>query len=149
MLFEQMSLKTRALNWRHVCVRGSLISIDNGLLFYRTDTGTQRIIAPHTEELKYRIFYEVHYTAISGRLGIEKTYSSQNYWWLKLYKWVRTYVRTCETYQRVKPSAYAAAPLASLPVPSGFWKFISMDFVSGLPKHSVDNTGILWSLSTI
>ena len=121
-------------------------TIDNGLLCYRTDSAdTPRVVVPHNEELKYRILYEVHDTAISGHLGREKTYGlvSQSYWWPKLYKWVSTYVRTCETCQRVKPSAHATAPLASLPVPSGCWESVSMDFMFGLPKDSDGNTGIV------
>jgi hypothetical protein len=43
----------------------------------------------------------------------------------------------------VKPSPHAAAPLASLPVPSGCWESMSLDFVFGLPKDSEGNTGIL------
>ena len=35
---------------------------------------TSRIIVPHDDELKYRILYEVHDTAICGHLGREKTY---------------------------------------------------------------------------
>ena len=109
-------------------------SIDQGMLCYSTDMeDTPRIVVHYDEELKYRILYEAHDTAVSGHLGREKTYSSvsQYYWWPKLYKWVSTYVRTCETCQRVKPSAHAAAPLASLPIPSGCWEFISMDFMFG------------------
>ena len=52
-------------------------------------------------------------------------------------------MRTCETYQRVKSSAHAAAPLASLPVAEGCWMFISMDFVFGLTKDMNCNTGIV------
>ena len=44
---------------------------------------------------------------------------------------------------RVKPSAHAAAPLASLPVPTGCWESMSMEFVFGLPKDSEGNTGIV------
>ncbi|KAG3132286.1 hypothetical protein C6341_g22985 [Phytophthora cactorum] len=65
------------------------------------------------------------------------------YWWPKLYKLVGTYVRTCETCQRTKSSPHAAAPLASLPVPTGCWQSISMDFVFGLPKDKAGNTGIV------
>ena len=120
--------------------------IDNGLLCYRTDVwGTARIVVPHDEDPKYRILSEVHDTAPSGHLGREKTYGSvsQHYWCPKLYKWVSTYVRICETCQRVKPLAHSAAPLASLPVPTRCWESISMDFVFGLPKDYEGNTGIV------
>ena len=60
-----------------------------------------------------------------------------------MYKWVSTYVRTCETCQWVKTPTHSAAPLASLPVPSGCWEYISIDFLFGLPKDSVGNTGIV------
>ena len=130
------------------CLRASLhrYSIDNGLLGHLTDIeDNPRFAVPHDEELKYRILYDAHDTALSGHLGREKTYSSvsQAHWWPKLYKWVSTYVRTCETCRRVKPSAHAAAPLASLPVPTGCWESMSMDFVFGLPKDSEGNTGIV------
>uniref|UniRef100_H3H5J1 Reverse transcriptase domain-containing protein n=1 Tax=Phytophthora ramorum TaxID=164328 RepID=H3H5J1_PHYRM len=121
-------------------------SLDDDLLYYSTDPeDTPRIVVPHDEDLKYRILYEAHDTALSGHLGREKTYGSVSlsYWWPKLYKWTSTYVRTCETCQRVKPSPHAAAPLASLPVPSGCWESMSMDFVFGLPKDSDGNTGIV------
>ena len=121
-------------------------SIDAGLLYYSTDVeDVPRIVVPHDEELNYRILFEAHDTALSGHLGREKTYGLviQNYWWPNLYKWVSTYVRSCETCQRVKPSAHAVAPLASLPVPTGCWESISMDFVFGLPKDRVGNTGIV------
>ena len=48
----------------------------------------------HDEDLKYRILFEAHDTAIGGHFGREKTYGMicQCYWRLNLYKWVRTYV---------------------------------------------------------
>ena len=52
-------------------------------------------------------------------------------------------MRTCETCQRVKPSAHASALLDSLAIPSGFWESVSMDFLFGLPKDSQGNTGIV------
>ena len=96
-------------------------SIDNNLLLFCTDAAdTPRIVVPHDEDLKYRVLYEAHDTVLSGHLGREKIYGSvsQTCWWPKLYKWVSSYVRACETCQRVKPSAHATAPLASLPVPT-------------------------------
>ena len=52
-------------------------------------------------------------------------------------------MRTCETCQRVNNSTLATAQVASLPVPTGCSKSISMDFVLGLPKDSDGNTGIV------
>jgi hypothetical protein len=121
-------------------------SVDDGLLYYSTGAAdTPRVVVPHDEDLKYRIIFEAHDTPLSGHLGREKTYGSVSriYWWPKLYKWTSTYVRTCETCQRVKPSPHAAVPLASPPVPSGCWESMSLDFVFGLPKGSEGNTGIV------
>ncbi|KAG3124489.1 hypothetical protein PI126_g23236 [Phytophthora idaei] len=121
-------------------------TLDGGLLYYSTNPeDAPRVVVPHDEDLKYRILYEVHDAPVGGHLGREKTYGSVStmYWWPKLYKWVGTYVRTCETCQRTKSSPHAAAPLASLPVPTGCWQSISMDFVFGLPKDKAGNTGIV------
>ena len=42
-------------------------TIDNDLLCYRTDVSdTTRIVVPHNEDLKYRILFEAHDTALSG-----------------------------------------------------------------------------------
>ncbi|POM60411.1 LOW QUALITY PROTEIN: Pol protein [Phytophthora palmivora] len=106
---------------------------------------TPRVVVPHDEELKHRILYEAHDVPLSGHLGREKTYGSVSryYWWPKLYKWVKSYVSTCESCQRAKPSPHSAAYLVSFPVPSGCWQSISMDFVFCLPKHSAGNTGVV------
>ncbi|KAG3136112.1 hypothetical protein PI126_g17957 [Phytophthora idaei] len=121
-------------------------TLDGGLLYYSTDPeDVPRVVVPHDEDLKYRILYEVHDTSVGGYLGREKTYGSAStmYLWPKLFKWVGTYVRTCETCQRTKSSPHAVAPLANLPVPTGCWQYISMDFVLGLPKDKAGNTGIV------
>jgi hypothetical protein len=119
-------------------------TVADGLLYYSTGAeDTPRVVVPHDEDLKYRILYEAHDAALSGHLGREKTYRSvsRTYWWPRLYKWTSTYVRTCETCQRVKPSPHVAAPLACLLVPSGCWESMSLDFGFGLPKDSEGNTG--------
>ncbi|GMG17590.1 unnamed protein product [Phytophthora fragariaefolia] len=121
-------------------------AFDGGLLCNSTGSDDPpRVVVPHDEDLKYRILYEACDTPVGGHLGREKTYSSVSlhYWWPNLYKWVGTYVRTCETCQRVKPAPHAAAPLASLPVPSGSWQSISMDFVFGLPPDATGDTGVV------
>ncbi|KAG3195861.1 hypothetical protein PC128_g8146 [Phytophthora cactorum] len=121
-------------------------TLDGELLYYSTDPeDAPRVVVPHDEDLKNRILYEVHDTPVGGHLGRENTYGSVStmYWWPKLYKWVGTYVRTCETRQRTKSSPHAAAPLASLSVPTGCWQSISMDIVFGLSKDKAGNTGVV------
>ena len=134
---SQLSARLRASLHRY--------SIDNDILCYCTNvTNTARTVVPHDEDPKYRILFEAHDTALSGHWGREKTYGSvcQHNWWTKLYKYVSIYVRTFETCQRVKPSAHSAAPLASLPVHTGCWNSISIDFVFGLPKECDGKTVI-------
>ena len=90
----------------------------------------------------YRILYETHDTAMGGHFGRGKTYDMvcQTYWWPKLYKWVRIYLRTCATSQRVVTSPRSTAPLVSLPILTGCWESICMDFVFGLPKDAHGST---------
>ncbi|KAG3046868.1 hypothetical protein PC121_g20405 [Phytophthora cactorum] len=135
---KELSRRSRASLHRY--------TLDGGLLYYSTEPeDAPRVIVPHDEDLKYRILYEVHDTSVGGHLGREKTYGSVStmYWWPKPYKWVGTYVCTCETCQRTKSSPHAAAPLASLAAPTGCCQPISMDFVFGLPKDKAGNTGIV------
>ncbi|KAE9334981.1 hypothetical protein PF008_g13704 [Phytophthora fragariae] len=120
-------------------------SVVEGLLYYQVDGGDEpRIVVPNDENLRHRVLYEAHDTPHSGHLGREKTYTSvaRNYWWPHMYKWVRKYIQTCETCQRVNAPS-ASAPLMSLPVPAGCWRSVSMDFIFELPAGAWGHTGIL------
>ncbi|KAE9132880.1 hypothetical protein PF010_g3020 [Phytophthora fragariae] len=121
-------------------------SVVEGLIYYQVDGGDQpRIVVQNDEDLRHRVFYEAHDTPLSGHLGREKTYTSvaRNFWWPRMYKWVRKYVQTCETCQRVKPAPSASAPLMTLPVPADCWRSVSMDFIFELPADARGHTGIL------
>ncbi|KAE8966700.1 hypothetical protein PR001_g28320, partial [Phytophthora rubi] len=121
-------------------------SVVEGLLYYQVDGSDEpRIVVPNDEDLRHRVLYEAHDTPLSGHLGREKTYTSvaRNFWWPHMYKWVRKYVQTCETCQRVKPAPSASAPLMSLPVPTDCWRSVSMDFIFELPADARGHTGIL------
>ncbi|KAE8978674.1 hypothetical protein PR001_g24775 [Phytophthora rubi] len=121
-------------------------SVVEGLLYYQVDGGDEpRIVVPNDEDLRHRVLYEAHDTPLSGHLGREKTSTSvtRNFWWPHMYKWVRKYVQTCETCQRVKPAPSASAPLMSLPVPADCWRSVSMDFIFELQADARGHTGIL------
>ena len=118
----------------------------DGLLYYRVDpSDSARIVVPNDDNLKLRIMCEFHDSPIAGHLGREKTFLavSRDFFWPNQYRWVRKYVRTCETCQRVKPSGHSNAPLHSLQLPLSAWKSISMDFIFGLPADKHGRTGIL------
>ncbi|KAE8977858.1 hypothetical protein PR001_g25013, partial [Phytophthora rubi] len=120
-------------------------SVVEGLLYYQVEGGDEpRIVVPNDEDLRHRVLYEAHDTPLSGHLGREKTYTSvtRNFWWSHMYKWVRKYVQTCETCQRVKPAPSASARLMSLPVPADCWRSVSMDFIFELPADARGHTGI-------
>ncbi|KAE9000695.1 hypothetical protein PR001_g18720 [Phytophthora rubi] len=121
-------------------------SVVEGLLYYQVDGGDEpRLVVPNDEDLRHRVLYEAHDTPLSGHLGRKKTYTSvaRNFWWPHMYKWVRKYVQTCETCQRVKPAPSASAPLMSLPVPADCWRSVSMDFIFELQADARGHTGIL------
>ncbi|KAF1323729.1 Pol protein, partial [Globisporangium splendens] len=120
--------------------------VHNRLLYYAVEQGdTARVVVPNDEGLRHRLLYEYHGSPSGGHLGREKTFLSlsRDYYWPRMYKWVRKYVRTCEICQRVKPSGSTQAPLRSLAVPSDSWKSVSMDFIFGLPRDTHGRNGIL------
>ena len=119
--------------------------VAHGLLFYSIDGDTPRIVVPDDAELRMRILYEYHDSPMGGHLGREKTFLavSRDFYWAHQYKWVRKYVRTCDTCQRMKPSPSTQAPLRSLPIPLDCWRSVSMDFIFGLPPDKHGRTGIL------
>ncbi|SJL00116.1 uncharacterized protein ARMOST_03428 [Armillaria ostoyae] len=68
--------------------------------------------------------------------GIEKTKELvlRDYWWPKLKKDVKTYIKGCETCARTKANTQAKhAPLHPNEIPSEPWTHISINIVTGLP----------------
>ncbi|GMF51678.1 unnamed protein product [Phytophthora fragariaefolia] len=146
-LVEALSAPNRAIEltvWQRS--RLHRYSVMEVLLYYQVDGGDEpQIVVPNDEDLRHRDLYEAHDTPLSGHLGREKTYTSvaRNFWWPHMYKWVRKYVQTCETCQRVKPAPSVSALVMSLPVPADCWRSVSMDFIFELPADARGHTGIL------
>jgi len=82
------------------------------------------------------MLYEYHDAPVAGHLGFDKTYAQlrARFFWPNMAKTVKSHVLSCDSCQRNKASQRPPAGLLQpLPIPSGKWEDISMDFVSGLP----------------
>ncbi|HMD14544.1 MAG TPA: hypothetical protein VKI62_07965, partial [Bacteroidota bacterium] len=74
---------------------------------------------------------------VSGHLGVEKTYErvAREFYWLKMLRSIKHYIRTCDSCQRNKPSNEKPAGLLQpIELPSERWESVSMDFIVQLPQ---------------
>ncbi|GMG17716.1 unnamed protein product [Phytophthora fragariaefolia] len=120
--------------------------LDGDLLCYNIDRfDAPRVVVPNDDDLRARIMHEFHDSPMGAHLGREKTFAavSRGFYWPRMYKWIRKWVRTCETCQRVKPSKSSQAPLHPLPIATEAWRSVSMDFVFGLPTDADGRNGVL------
>nr|KAE8920838.1 hypothetical protein PF009_g28872 [Phytophthora fragariae] len=120
--------------------------LDGDLLTYAIDTfDTPRVVIPADDDLRARLVHEYHDAPAGGHLGREKTFAalSRDFFWPRMYKWIRKWVRSCEICQRVKPAASKQAPLRLLPIATSAWRSVSMDFIFGLPRDAEGRTGVL------
>ncbi|KAE9226727.1 hypothetical protein PF005_g5022 [Phytophthora fragariae] len=120
--------------------------LDGDLLTYAIDTfDTPRVVIPADDDLRARLVPEYHDAPAGGHLGREKTFAalSRDFFWPRMYKWIRKWVRSCEICQRVKPAASKQAPLRPLPIATSACRSVSMDFIFGLPRDAEGRTGVL------
>ena len=94
-----------------------------GLLFVLEATRTELVSRHHDDPL-------------AGHFGIDKTKDvvSRKYYWSSLREDIEAYVKGCEICLGSKAVRYKPyGDLQSLPVPTHWWKDLSIDFVTGLP----------------
>ena len=86
-----------------------------------------------------------HQSASTCHPGRERTYSRlrRYFYWPKLAKSVKSFVKSCDTCQRSKGDALRPNPLQALPLPKRPWEDLSMDFITGLPPSVNGNNAIL------
>ena len=104
----------------------------DGNLFYDQD----RLCIPRGE-LRTQILHDHHDAPIAGHQGIERTYSTMHrlFYWPRMNNDVRQYVKSCDSCQRIKASQQVPGGLLQpLPIPTGPWEQVSMDFIVQLPK---------------
>jgi hypothetical protein len=85
---------------------------------------------------RLQVLQYCHDSPMAGHFGIHKTLElvSREYWWPQLRQFVEDYVRSCDVCCRSKiPRHRPYGLLQPLPIPSGPWKSISLDFITDLP----------------
>ena len=101
------------------------------------------VFVPASPALRSEILKLGHDDPLSGHFGVKKTLEllARSWWWPGMKESVREYVETCPICQRTKVKRHRSyGALQSLPLPSGKWKEVTMDFVTDLPP-SRDGSG--------
>lgn len=72
----------------------------------------------------------------AGHFGFNKTMEliSRDFWWPQMWKLVKEFIKSCEICSRSKgPRHRPHGLLQPLPIPSGPWTSVSLDFITDLP----------------
>ncbi|CAM8882492.1 unnamed protein product [Rhodiola kirilowii] len=104
----------------------------DGLLLYR-----DKLVIPEDPTLRDLILQEYHDTAVGGYAGIQRTLArvGAHFYWSSINNDVKLYVQQCATCQQVKSlNSKPQGLLQPLPLPSGIWTDLTMDFITQLPK---------------
>lgn len=101
-----------------------------------------KLVVGNNPELRSELIKQVHSDSVGGHSGVKTTTHKlcSLFYWRKMRKQVKQWIRECDICQRCKPDL-AAYPglLQPLPIPNLIWSSISMDFVEGLPKSQGKN----------
>lgn len=90
-------------------------------------------------EIQQKVLEVLHSGSTGGHSGAEATYHrvKQLFAWPQLKQSVHSFFSQCAVCKQAKydRSAYPGL-LAPLPIPTGAWQTVSLDFIEGLPKSS-------------
>lgn len=102
----------------------------------------QRVLVPRQRALLTDILHALHSAPAAGHPGRQRTLDAarRHFFWPGMRKDVISYVTSCPTCQRVKPSSTATSPpLHPLEPSFDRWSAVSLDFKTGLPpSHGLD-----------
>lgn len=93
--------------------------------------------------LQTKLITAFHSSAVGGHSGADATYQrlKRLFAWKGLKSQVREFVRQCDICQHAKHNhSHPAGMLQPLPIPTGPWRDITMDFIEGLPLSDGFNT---------
>jgi hypothetical protein len=89
--------------------------------------------------IRLKILQARHDFPAAGHFGFNKTMEliARDYWWPQMWKYVKEFIRSCDTCARAKvPRHQPHGLLHPLPVPNGPWLSLSMDFITDLPSSN-------------
>jgi len=106
-------------------------SLDNGLIKYKN-----HVWLGHNSALRTKVIAALHSSPIGGHSGSKPTYHKvkHHFYWKGLKKDVENFVQKCLVYQQAKHEhTHPVGLLQPLPIPTGAWQDVSLDFIEGLP----------------
>ena len=106
-------------------------SVHDGLLF------RDHLLYVPEGSCRTRVLQECHDDPLAGHFGVGKTLEliSRGYWWPQPWKFVKEFIKTCDTCARSKAVHHRPYGLLQpLPIPRRPWASISMDFITDLPR---------------
>ena len=117
----------------------------NGAMWLKEEgiiTRDGSIVVPKDQELKRRIISANHNSITTGHPRQFKTAElvKRDYYWEGMTHDIKTYVDTCPTCPKIKPSQQQPiGELVPTEVPERPWKMIMMDFIGPLPESQGNN----------
>nr|GEX25317.1 integrase, catalytic region, zinc finger, CCHC-type, peptidase aspartic, catalytic [Tanacetum cinerariifolium] len=105
----------------------------------------EKLMVENDEILRTELLQQVHRGASGGHSRVKVTTHKlcSMFYWKKMRKEVKQFVRNCEVCQRYKPN-WKHILLHPLPIPTSIWTSISMDFIEGLPKSQGKDVILQW-----
>ena len=83
-----------------------------------------------------QVLEKCHDDPLAGHFGVTKTLEliSRGYWWPQPWKFVKEFIKACDTCARSKVAHHKPYSLLhQLPIPNRPWASISMDFITDFP----------------
>lgn len=109
---------------------------EDGLLMFTDNEGNTRLCVP--KGLVAEVMKDIHDVKTeAAHAGYHKTYNriSSTYYWPRMSRSIKAFIRTCDICQKSKPRKHAPVGLLQpIPIPSQPFEVISMDFISELPE---------------
>jgi hypothetical protein len=109
---------------------------DEGLIYFEDSQGNMRLCVPN--QLRVEVMDESHNIITEGAHGgYFKMYNriSGTYYWPKMSREIKAYVKSCDVCQKSKPRRHAPVGLLHpIPIPNQPFEVVTMDFIPELPE---------------